>query len=72
MPETSTETPRVTVEQLNERLQSGQKVTVVDVRRGSYATSDEKVPGAIRIDPERYQEDFRRLPQGASVVTYCT
>lgn len=64
--------PRVTVDELNRRLKAGEDVVVVDVRRGSYDESDRKIQGAVRIDPERYQEEYRRLPAGARVVTYCT
>ena len=64
--------PRITPEELNQRMERGEDVVVVDVRRGSYETSSDKLPGAIRIDPEEYESEFERIPRGARVVTYCT
>ena len=70
----SSEAPRITVEELNEQLQSGQKVAVLDVRRASWEQSDEKIPRAIRVDPARYETDaLPSIPEEAEVVvTYCT
>jgi rhodanese-related sulfurtransferase len=66
------ETPRITVDQLNQRMEAGEDVVVVDVRRGSYEQSDVKIKGAVRIDPEAYEREYTKLPDGAKVVTYCT
>ncbi len=64
--------PRITVEELHEKLEQGEQIITVDVRRGSWNRSQEKIQGAIRIDPDRYQDELDALTPGASVATYCT
>ncbi len=64
--------PRVTIDELNRRMEAGEPVTVLDVRRASYDESDVKVAGAVRIEPDALEQEYRRLPQGPRVVTYCT
>ena len=64
--------PRVTADQLNERLEAGEDFVVLDVRRGSYERSDVKIKGAIRIEPDALAEEYEQLAAGATVVTYCT
>lgn len=65
------DTPRVTIDELNRRMGAGEPVTVLDVRR-AYDESDVKLAGAVRIEPDALEQEYRRLPQGARVVTYCT
>lgn len=64
--------PRITPEELNERMQAGQEVVVLDVRRAAYAESDVKILGAVRIDPDRLEQEYGRLAPGSNVVAYCT
>jgi rhodanese-related sulfurtransferase len=64
--------PRITPEELNRRLERGDDVVVVDVRRGSWNESAEKIPGAVRVDPEDYEAESAKIPHGSTVVTYCT
>lgn len=60
---------RITKEQLKERLDRGEKPTIVDVRlKYAYEHSTVKLPGAIRISP--HQVTAAGLPQGADVVAY--
>ena len=63
--------PRVTVDELNRRMEAGEPVTVLDVRR-AYEENVVKVAGAVRIEPDALEQEYRRLPQGARIVTYCT
>ena len=64
--------PRMTPEELDERLRSGAKIVPVDVRRSSYAKSEVTMEGAVRIDPDELSERFEQIPAGSEVVTYCT
>jgi len=66
------EVPRITTEDLRNRLAAGDGVIPVDVRRASWERSDRKIEGAVRLDPSRFEEDYEHLPAGASVATYCT
>ncbi len=63
---------RITVDELHEKLEQGEQIIAVDVRRGSWDRSQEKIQGAIRIDPDRYRDELDVLTPGASVATYCT
>jgi rhodanese-related sulfurtransferase len=63
--------PRISPEELD-RLRQSDGAVVVDVRRGSYDESGEKIQGAIRVDPESYEREYSRIPKGSTVVTYCT
>lgn len=64
--------PRITPAELAQRLQSGEPITVIDVRGRSYRTSDRKIEGAVRIDPRELAEHYQELPHGATIAAYCT
>ena len=68
----STDAPRMTPEDLRDRMERGDDIVAVDVRRGSYERSDVKAKDAVRIDPNALADDFERIPRGSEVVTYCT
>jgi 3-mercaptopyruvate sulfurtransferase SseA len=60
---------RITKEQLKERLDRGEKPTIVDVRlKYAYEHSTVKLPGAIRVSP--YEISGTGLPSGSDVVAY--
>jgi len=65
------EARRIAPQELKSLIDQG-KAVVLDVRRGSYEESDRKIPGAIRVDPARFQDYQGSLPQGRTVVAYCT
>jgi rhodanese-related sulfurtransferase len=59
---------RITKEQLKERLDRGEKPTILDVRlKYAYEHSTVKLPGAIRVPP--YAIDSVPLPSG-DIVAY--
>ena len=60
---------RITKEQLKERLDRGDKPTIVDVRlKYAYEHSTVKLPGAIRLPP--YAIESVTIPTGSDVVAY--
>jgi rhodanese-related sulfurtransferase len=60
---------RISKEQLKERLDRGDKPTIVDVRlKYAYEHSTVKLPGAIRVSP--YAVSETDLPRGVEVVAY--
>ena len=69
---TLSDAPLVSTEELKARLDGGEEVVIVDVRRGSWERSDEQIAGALRVDPKRVEEDSRQIPAGSTVVAYCT
>ena len=61
---------RITKEQLKERLDRGDKPTILDVRlKYAYEHSTVKLPGAIRVAPP-YAMDSVTIPAGIDVVAY--
>lgn len=64
--------PLVSTQELRARMDSGEGVVLVDVRRGSWDRSDDKIAGALRVDPKHSEAESRQIPAGSTVVTYCT
>ena len=64
--------PRVSVDDLKQRLHAGEDVVVLDMRRASYHSSDVKIPGAIRTELEDLSAQQEQLSRQSSVVSYCT
>ena len=65
-------TPRVTPDELKRRLDEGEEVLVLDVRRGSWRRSDVKLRGAVRMELEEILRPEGRVPREVRIVTYCT
>ena len=60
---------RITKEQLKERLDRGDKPTILDVRlKYAYEHSTVKLPGAIRVPP--YAIESVPIPSGGDIVAY--
>jgi rhodanese-related sulfurtransferase len=60
---------RVTKEQLKERLDRGDKPTILDVRlKYAYEHSTVQLPGAVRFPP--YGLESASLPSGGDIVAY--
>lgn len=60
---------RITKEQLKERIDRGDRPTILDVRlKYAYEHSTVKLPGAIRVPP--YAIESVTLPSGSDVVAY--
>lgn len=38
----------------------------------AYDRVDEQIEGAVRIAPEKVQDEFEKLPEERAVFTYCT
>ncbi len=64
--------PRVSVEELKRRIDEGENVVVLDMRRGSWHRSDVKMKGALRLDLQEVLEPDGKLPRETPIVTYCT
>jgi NhaP-type Na+/H+ or K+/H+ antiporter len=65
--------PRISVEELQQRLESPDPPLILDVRsRMSYEQDNGRIAGDIRVPPDRIAEWARTMPEGLSVVAYCT
>ena len=63
--------PQLRTEELARRLEAGERLILLDVRRAEeYAVSH--LPGAIRVDPDAVPELPLGIGRDASVVAYCS
>jgi rhodanese-related sulfurtransferase len=61
---------RISLEEARDRYEKG-NVTVLDVvDTESYSQFSYQIKGAIRINPEDIADEYSRLPQDKSVLTY--
>ena len=65
--------PRITVQELQRRMRSGEDFTIIDVRNPqAWAESDTTIPDAIRIPVDQLEQNLGRIPKYRPVVAYCT
>jgi membrane protein DedA with SNARE-associated domain/rhodanese-related sulfurtransferase len=64
---------RITPEELRSRIDAGEDVMLVDLRHPlDFAADPVWIPGAIRLDPARLDEQYGSLPRDREIVLYCT
>ena len=64
---------RITPEELNQRLEAGEEVMVVDLRHALEVDANPVViPGAIRVSAEDLEQRRLTIPQDREVVLYCS
>jgi len=67
------EVTRVTVDEVGERLNRGERFAFVDTRNPqAWGESDEKLPGAIRVPADEVDQHLNEIPHDRTVITYCT
>jgi rhodanese-related sulfurtransferase len=65
--------PRITVDELKRRMDSGEEFTFLDVRNPqAWADSDVKLPGAVRMTPDTLEQKLFRIQKTKPIVAYCT
>ena len=65
--------PRITVEVLRKRMESGEEFMFLDVRNPeAWAESEAMVPNAIRVPLDGLEQELARIPKDRNIVTYCT
>jgi rhodanese-related sulfurtransferase len=65
--------PRITVEELNKRMNAGEDFTIIDTRNPkAWAEADTKIPEAVRIPIDELEASLTRIPKDKPVVAYCT
>jgi hypothetical protein len=65
----------LTVEEIRDMLNRGERLSIVDVRSESaYAASATTAHGAVRLNPAHPVDDARRLeiPLGARIAAFCS
>ena len=70
---TSTNVPRVTVDELAARLRGNDPPVVLDVRtRSQYAADSTHIPGDVRVLPDQVADWAAGVDRERSVIAYCT
>lgn len=64
---------RITINELKAKIDSGEPVTILDVRNPTdYRNSDVRLPGAVRIPVDELEARAGELDPAREVVAYCT
>jgi membrane protein DedA with SNARE-associated domain len=64
---------RIRPEELKEKLDAGEALTIVDLRHSmDFEADPETIPGAFRMDTNELQQSDDRLPRDREVILYCT
>ncbi len=67
------EATRVTVDEVKERMDRGEQFAFVDTRNPqAWGESDVKLPGAVRVPFDEWEQHLDELPRDRAVITYCT
>ncbi len=67
------EATRITAEELKQRMESGEKIQILDVRnRFDYMKSHEAIPGSIRVHVNTLLDRLGELDPAALTVAWCT
>ena len=70
---TEGEVPRITVDELKEKLAKNASVFIIDSRsQGSYDNSEIKIKGAVRIPMDEIETRLKEIPHDREIVVYCT
>lgn len=65
-------TTSIDIAELNNRLEGGESITLLDVRRKADADADPRcIAGAAYRNPEKINEWVKALPAGKPAVVYC-
>jgi len=64
---------RITVDELKEKLDSGEPLAIVDLRHSmDFETDPETIPGAFRLDAKELEQKGNSLPHDRDIILYCT
>ncbi|HWF91836.1 MAG TPA: rhodanese-like domain-containing protein, partial [Terriglobales bacterium] len=67
--------PRIQVEELARKLDSGQKANILllDVRsHGYYDSGALRIGGSVRFEPNNFAEEIKHLSKDKEIYVYCT
>ena len=67
------EVTRVTVDEIGERMNRGERFAFVDTRNPqAWGQADQKLPAAIRVPADELAQHLDEIPHDRTVITYCT
>jgi hypothetical protein len=62
--------PRISLEELKEKLDAGTDLVIVDVR-STEDFAQGHIPGAVSIPWEEIKDRYTELPRDKEIITYC-
>ena len=70
VPDSGSDVPRISLEQLKEKLDAGADIVIVDVRsKGDF--DEGHITGAVSIPWEEIEDRYTELPRDKEIITYC-
>ena len=73
IPKNVPEPTRATVDEVIERLNRGEQFVFIDARNpNAWGKAETKLPGAMRIPSDEVAQHLNEIPQGRTIITYCT
>jgi rhodanese-related sulfurtransferase len=67
------EAQRIEAEEAKRRMDSGESVTFLDSRADdAWRAASARIPGSIRVPPDRVDESLDSVPRRGLIVPYCT
>jgi rhodanese-related sulfurtransferase len=67
------EPTRVTLDEVRERMDRGERFAFVDTRNPkAWGEADAKLPDAIRVPTDEVEKHISEIPRDRTVITYCT
>lgn len=65
--------PRVQVQELEQRLDAGEQLMILDVRsHGYYDAGTKRIRGSMRFEPNNFETAVKSLPKDKLIFLYCT
>jgi rhodanese-related sulfurtransferase len=67
------EPTKLTAAEVKGRMDRGERFAFVDARGlNEWSKSDSRLPGAIRLTASEVEEHLKEIPQGRTIIAYCT
>ncbi len=64
---------RITPEELKQRIDAGEDVTVVDLRHSmDFEADPNTIPGAYALPSEELDKRYREIPADPVIILFCT
>jgi rhodanese-related sulfurtransferase len=64
---------RITVDEVRKRMGAGEQFAFIDTRNPqAWGESDVKLPGAIRLPVDKFEEHISEIPKDRPIISYCT
>jgi len=68
-----TEPTKLNAAEVKRRMDRGERFVFVDVRsQKDWNESGSRLPGAIRMEASEIEQHLSEIPQGRTIVTYCS